>query len=56
MRDFHNLKVWQKGHELALAVYEATRGFPQAERLGLPARYGGRVFRSHRTLRRLRPG
>jgi four helix bundle protein len=35
MRDFHNLKVWQKGHELALAVYEATREFPQAERFGL---------------------
>lgn len=35
LRDFHNLKVWQKAHELVLALYEATGHFPQAEVYGL---------------------
>jgi len=28
MKNFHDLKVWQKAHLLTLAVYQATRGFP----------------------------
>ncbi len=35
MRDFHKLQVWQKAHNLALAVYRATGGFPRAETYGL---------------------
>ncbi|NQU20686.1 MAG: four helix bundle protein [Candidatus Nealsonbacteria bacterium] len=35
MQDFRKLKVWQKAHELTLAVYEVTRGFPSDERYGL---------------------
>ncbi len=35
MRDFKELKVWQKGHQLALAVYETTASFPRDERYGL---------------------
>jgi four helix bundle protein len=35
MRDFRSLKVWRKGHELTLAVYKATRGFPKEETFGL---------------------
>jgi four helix bundle protein len=35
MRDFRNLKVWEKAHLLALALYKATATFPQAERYGL---------------------
>ena len=35
MRDFRNLKVWQKAHELTLAVYRETRGFPRDELYGL---------------------
>ncbi len=35
MQDFHNLKVWQKGHELTLAVYRVTRSFPKEEMYGL---------------------
>src|SRR5579859_8181561 len=31
MKDFHELKVWQKAHQLTLAVYEVTRGFPREE-------------------------
>jgi four helix bundle protein len=35
MQDFRNLKVWQKGHSLVLALYEATRSFPKEELFGL---------------------
>ncbi len=35
MKDFHELKVWQKAHQLTLAVYEATRSFPREELYGL---------------------
>jgi hypothetical protein len=28
MKDFRQLKVWEKGHQLALAVYKATKSFP----------------------------
>ena len=31
MRDFRQLIVWQKSHELALAVYQATGNFPKHE-------------------------
>ena len=35
MRDFRELKVWEKGHRLTLAVYEATGGLPREELYGL---------------------
>jgi four helix bundle protein len=35
MRDFRELKVWQKAHQLALSVYKATRRFPKEEVYGL---------------------
>lgn len=35
MRDFRELTVWQKAHQLALAAYRTTRRFPQAEVYGL---------------------
>ena len=35
MNDFHDLKVWSKAHDLALAVYSATAAFPRSERFGL---------------------
>jgi four helix bundle protein len=31
MRDFKELKVWQKSHGLTLAVYKATKTFPKEE-------------------------
>ena len=31
MQDFKELKVWRKSHELTLAVYRVTRGFPMEE-------------------------
>ena len=35
MQDYANLKVWQKGHALTLAVYDKTRSFPRIEMFGL---------------------
>jgi four helix bundle protein len=35
VKDFHELKVWQKGHHLTLAVYRITAGFPRQELYGL---------------------
>ena len=35
MRDFRELKIWEKAHLLALAVYKATESFPRAEVYGL---------------------
>jgi len=34
MKDFRDLQVWRKAHELALAIYPATRSFPDEERFG----------------------
>lgn len=35
MRDFRQLKVWEKAHHLTLAVYKATAAFPREEMYGL---------------------
>ena len=35
MRDFRTLQVWDKAHQLTLAVYKATVTFPQTELYGL---------------------
>jgi four helix bundle protein len=35
MKDFHELKVWQKAHQLTLAVYPVTATFPREELYGL---------------------
>jgi four helix bundle protein len=34
MRRFTELKVWQRGHSLVLAIYRLSLGFPVAERYG----------------------
>jgi len=34
VKDFHELRVWQKAHQLTLAVCRATAGFPREERYG----------------------
>jgi four helix bundle protein len=31
MKDFRQLKVWEKSHQLALAIYKATKSFPKEE-------------------------
>jgi four helix bundle protein len=35
MQDFRTLKVWQKGHQLTVAIYKATGSFPRQELYGL---------------------
>jgi len=35
MRDFRELKVWEKAHELTLAVYRISKAFPKEELFGL---------------------
>ncbi len=35
MRDFRELKVWEKAHRLALQIYESTEDFASDERFGL---------------------
>jgi len=35
MKDFRELKVWQKSHNLTLKVYKTTSAFPREERYGL---------------------
>lgn len=35
VKDFQDLKVWQKSHPLALAVYQITAAFPREELYGL---------------------
>src|SRR3990170_6872922 len=35
MKDFRELKVWEKAHRLTLMVYKATAAFPRDELYGL---------------------
>ena len=35
MRNFRELKVWEKAHALTLAVYKLTNAFPRSEQYGL---------------------
>jgi len=35
VKDFHELKVWQKAHQLTLDVYRLTANFPREELYGL---------------------
>lgn len=37
IRDHRDLKVWQKGMEIVLMVYDLTKSFPADERYGLTA-------------------
>jgi four helix bundle protein len=37
MRDFKELKVWQKAHRFVVDVYEHSRSLPSDERFGLTA-------------------
>ena len=35
MKDFRNLSVWNKAHQVTLEVYRLTKSFPKDERFGL---------------------
>ncbi len=39
MKDFRDLQVWHKAHELALDAYRASSGFSQHERYGLTSQF-----------------
>lgn len=39
MRDFRELKVWEKAHELTLDIYRLTRSFPKDELYGLTSQF-----------------
>lgn len=35
MKDFHELIIWQRSHQLTLSVYKQTSNFPKDELYGL---------------------
>ena len=35
MKDFRDLKVWKRAHDIALTVYRCTRNFPREETYGM---------------------
>jgi four helix bundle protein len=35
MKDFKELEIWQKGHEMAIEVFNLTKTFPSEEKYGL---------------------
>ncbi|MBO7277929.1 MAG: four helix bundle protein [Bacteroidales bacterium] len=35
MRDFHKLIIWQRSHQLTLAIYRISKSFPKEEIFGL---------------------
>ena len=35
MKDFRQLKIWQRAHQLTLDIYETTASFPRSEAYGL---------------------
>ena len=40
MKDFRDLKAWERAHPLTLAIYRATRAFPARSCTGSPASFG----------------
>ena len=40
MKDVRQLQVWQKGHQLTLAVYRITTTFPREELYGVTSQLG----------------
>lgn len=35
MRDFHNLLIWERSHQLTLDIYKVSQSFPKDELFGL---------------------
>lgn len=40
LKDFKNLKVWEKAHSITLSIYKITRNFPKDELYGLTSQMG----------------
>ena len=53
MKDFRDLKVWERAHQLTLRVYKVSAHFPREELFGLISQMRRcSASRSERTLRR----
>ena len=37
LKNYKELKVWQKAYQLCIKIYKITKGFPKEERYGLPS-------------------
>lgn len=35
IKNFHDLKAWQKGHQLVLEIYKICKDFPKEEQFGI---------------------
>ncbi|PIT97709.1 hypothetical protein COT77_00045 [Candidatus Berkelbacteria bacterium CG10_big_fil_rev_8_21_14_0_10_41_12] len=35
MKDFYQLKAWEKSHQLTILIYKITKDFPKEEKYGL---------------------
>jgi len=44
MQDFKKLRVWQRSHDLVLAIYRSTNSFPESERFGIIQQLRKAVF------------
>jgi 23S rRNA-intervening sequence protein len=53
VRDFKELKVWQRSHRLTLAVYNATGTFPREETYGLSAQDYQQLSQQTREVKRM---
>jgi len=52
MKDFRDLKVWEKAHALVLECYEATKPFPREEISDSSLRFGEQQRQFLQTLRK----
>ena len=53
MKNFRNLKVWEKAHLLTLDSYGVTNSFPRQELFGITSpRFAGQLRRSALTSRK----
>ena len=50
MKNFRDLRVWEKAHHLALESYKATNSFPKTEMFGLTSRFAEPLFQFLRIL------
>ena len=44
MKDFHNLKVWERAHQLIPSIYQLTKEFPKDELYGLTSQMRRSAF------------
>jgi len=52
MRNFKELKIWQKGFQIAISSYKITETFPVNERFGLISQINRRRYLYHQILQK----